>query len=170
MRQSILRLNEQKAKQAAISQSNPETSACGAGGFMKNLFPFTRKAFFCLLFFFVFYGLDRPTAEAFVVEAGDRTYLVDRTGERWDITQARSIGFDPQHFEFGIGRNAFRPLDERDWRSDTANSRPSMRIIGITGGDASQSSIRITPSARNRKTLWRRSPRSLKALDRGNGH
>ncbi len=39
---------------------------------------------------------------------------MDRTGERWDITQAVSMGFDPDRFEFGIGRNAFYPLDEND--------------------------------------------------------
>ena len=104
---------------------------------MKNFFPFRTKAFLCLSFFFVFYGLGHPTAESFVCEEGDRTYLVDRTGERWDITQARSIGFDPQGFEFGIGRNAFRPLDEKDWSHDTGNTPPSIRVIGVADGDVS---------------------------------
>jgi hypothetical protein len=45
-------------------------------------------------------------------------YLVDRHGERWDITQAKSIGFEPGRFEFGIGRNAFRPLSDNDWSHD----------------------------------------------------
>ena len=31
-------------------------------------------------------------ATATVIREGDRTYLIDRTGERWDITQAVSIG------------------------------------------------------------------------------
>ena len=71
-----------------------------------------------------------------VQEAG-RTFLVDRTGERWDIYQAVSIGFDPHHFEFGIGRHAFQALDENDWSSDFRDSGSSMRVIGVAGnGDA----------------------------------
>ena len=53
-------------------------------------------------------------ATASVVKNGDKIFLVDRTGERWDISQAVSIGFDPDHFEFGIGRHAFNPLDDEN--------------------------------------------------------
>jgi len=35
---------------------------------------------------------------SFVDQKGDKTYIVDRTGERWDITQAKSIGFKPEGF------------------------------------------------------------------------
>ena len=47
-----------------------------------------------------------------VIHDGDSTYIVDRHGERWDVTQARSIGFMPERFQHGIGRNAFTPLDD----------------------------------------------------------
>ena len=43
------------------------------------------------------------TAGAAVIETNGLTFLVDQTGERWDISQAKSIGFEPQYFEFGIG-------------------------------------------------------------------
>jgi hypothetical protein len=76
-------------------------------------------------------------AAATVVEAGNNIYLIDRTGERWDITQARSIGFDPEGFEFGIGRNAFRPLTDSDWQPDPNGRRPKMPLIGISAGDES---------------------------------
>ncbi|MFO7687986.1 MAG: hypothetical protein R6V60_18045 [Desulfobacterales bacterium] len=76
-------------------------------------------------------------AAATVVEAGNNIYLIDRTGERWDITQARSIGFDPDGFEFGIGRNAFRPLTDSDWQPDPNGRRPKMPVIGISAGDDS---------------------------------
>jgi hypothetical protein len=76
-------------------------------------------------------------AAATVVEAGNNIYLIDRTGERWDITQARSIGFDPKGFEFGIGRNAFRPLTDSDWQPDPNGRRPKMPVIGISAGDES---------------------------------
>lgn len=68
-----------------------------------------------------------------VVKQGSGTYLVDRTGERWDISQAVSIGYDPRKFEFGIGRHAFRPLDENDWASEAASSSLGMRVIGVAG-------------------------------------
>lgn len=87
---------------------------------------------------FVFFQI----AEARVEKEGNKTYLVDRTGERWDITQAVSIGFNPYKFEFGIGRNAFKPLDERDWPSGSGDDLPDMRIIGIArGGDAHAYSV-----------------------------
>ena len=76
-------------------------------------------------------------AEARVEKEGGNTYIVDRTGEQWHITQAVSIGFDPYKFEFGIGRNAFKPLDGGDWQSGSGDDPANMRIIGIAGdGDA----------------------------------
>ena len=72
-----------------------------------------------------------PNAAAAVVKQGQKTFLVDRTGEWWDISQAVSIGFDPNRFEFGIGRNAFKPLDEGDWQSNSDNSPSNLRIIGV---------------------------------------
>jgi hypothetical protein len=77
-------------------------------------------------------------AAADVIEDNGRTYLVDQTGERWDITQARTIGFEPRHFQFGIGRNAFRPLDESDWPPGVEDSPAHLRVIGVTDGDEAQ--------------------------------
>ncbi len=81
--------------------------------------------------------------EATVIKEGDKTYLVDQTGEHWNITQAVSIGFDPNQFEFGIGRYAFQPLDDSNW--DNGSEQPSfgMRIIGVAGnGDAHAYSVK----------------------------
>jgi hypothetical protein len=74
-------------------------------------------------------------AGADVIEDNGHTYLIDRTGERWDITQARSIGFEPRYFEFGIGRHAFRPLNDSDWSSGVDNKRANFRVIGVADGD-----------------------------------
>jgi hypothetical protein len=74
------------------------------------------------------------TAGAGIIETNGRTFLVDQNGERWDITQARSIGFDPRHFEFGIGRNAFRPLGESDWLVDSWKDAFDFRVIGVADG------------------------------------
>lgn len=75
--------------------------------------------------------LIASTATAAVVEEGDKTYLVDQTGERWDISQAVSIGYDPFGFEFGIGRHAFQPLGDGDWGYNDKTAPPGMRIIGV---------------------------------------
>lgn len=75
------------------------------------------------------------TATAKVIEDNDQTYLIDQTGERWDITQAVSIGFEPRYFEFGIGRNAFRPLSDSDWSNGEDNNIPNFRVIGVADGD-----------------------------------
>lgn len=66
-----------------------------------------------------------------VIRQNDRVFIVDRTGERWGVTQAVSIGFDPRGFQFGIGRNAIRPLDASSLAKSHANLRPSERVIGI---------------------------------------
>ncbi|MBW2431834.1 MAG: hypothetical protein JRF56_23000, partial [Deltaproteobacteria bacterium] len=46
------------------------------------------------------------------IEENGKSYIVDLHGERWEVTQAKSIGFDPARFRHGIGRNAFTPLDD----------------------------------------------------------
>jgi hypothetical protein len=58
-----------------------------------------------LIFVAPFYGTIFAGEEVQII-------IVNRTGERWDISQAVSIGFDPKKFEFGIGRHAFHPLKE----------------------------------------------------------
>jgi hypothetical protein len=86
-----------------------------------------------LLVVFLLLTFLTPYAEARVVKDGDKIYLVDRTGERWDITQAVSIGFDPNRFEFGIGRLAFNPLDETHWDSNPKTHNSTTRVIGVVG-------------------------------------
>lgn len=67
------------------------------------------------------------------VREGAKVFIVDQTGERWDITQAVSIGFDPRYFEFGIGRNAFNPLDESNWATTPVEKHSRMLVIGVAG-------------------------------------
>ncbi len=69
-----------------------------------------------------------------VIHDGNRTYIVDRHGERWDVTQARSIGFMPERFQHGIGRNAFTPLDDTDLKDKHSGVSKSLRVIGIFDG------------------------------------
>ena len=69
-----------------------------------------------------------------VIHDGDSTYIVDRHGERWDVTQARSIGFMPERFQHGIGRNAFTPLDDSSLKDQSSKVSKSLRVIGISDG------------------------------------
>jgi hypothetical protein len=70
-----------------------------------------------------------------VVTEGGKVYIVDRTGERWDVTQAESLGFKPEKFQYGLGRDAFKTLDDSLLTSDSGGVRPDLRIIGISEGD-----------------------------------
>lgn len=92
-----------------------------------------------LLFFIallpLFFAIGSPGgAFSKVIHDGDRTYIVDRHGERWDVTQARSIGFLPERFQHGIGRNAFTPLDDTDLKDKQSEVSKSLRVIGISDG------------------------------------
>ncbi len=69
-----------------------------------------------------------------VIEENGNTYIVDRHGERWDVTQAVSIGFEPHRFQHGIGRDAFTPLDDSQFSRDNAGVRRDERVIGIAEG------------------------------------
>jgi hypothetical protein len=69
-----------------------------------------------------------------IVKEDSRIWLVDRTGERWDITQAVSLGFEPGGFQFGIGRNAIRPLDDNSLRSGEGDIHVGTRVIGVRNG------------------------------------
>jgi len=46
------------------------------------------------------------------MEEKGKSYIVDLHDEHWDVTQAKSIGFDPERFRHGIGRDAFTTLDD----------------------------------------------------------
>ncbi|MBW2266586.1 MAG: DUF3179 domain-containing protein [Deltaproteobacteria bacterium] len=93
------------------------------------------KAFsFFILFLCLAYFITSGTAFSSVLREADKIYIVDQTGERWDVTQAKSIGFDPHRFQYGIGREAFTPLDESYLSDDTFFVSRSLRVIGVTGG------------------------------------
>lgn len=95
-----------------------------------------------LLSVFMYLILLASSAAAAVVKEGDKTYIVDRTGERWNISQSVSIGYDPNKFEFGIGRHAFQTLDDSHWNPKSEHTSSGMRIIGVVGnGDAHAYSV-----------------------------
>jgi hypothetical protein len=94
-----------------------------------------KKAFSTFMFFLcIAYSMTSGTAFSFVLREADKTYIVDQTGERWDVTQAKKLGFDPHGFQYGIGRNAFTPLDDSYLDDDTFIVSKSLRDIVVTGG------------------------------------
>ena len=100
------------------------------------------RLFKALLGAFLALGFLVPHAASAVLKEDGQTFLVDRTGECWDITQAVSIGFDPDYFEFGLGRHAFDPLDDTHWQSSSKQNASGMRVIGVVGkGDAHAYSV-----------------------------
>ncbi len=69
-----------------------------------------------------------------VVREGQSVFIVDRTGERWDVTQAATLGFDPYGFQYGIGRDAIRPLDDSRLADGKAELDADTRVIGARNG------------------------------------
>lgn len=69
---------------------------------------------------------------AAVHEEDGKTFIVDQKGERWEITQALSLGFRPGGFQFGIGRDAIRPLDDQHLRTEDTTLPGQSRVIGIS--------------------------------------
>ena len=96
------------------------------------------KTFYVYMFILALalFGVIGSLAGAFskVIHDGDSTYIVDRHGERWDVTQARSIGFMPERFQHGIGRNAFTPLDDSSLKDQSPTVSKSLLVIGISDG------------------------------------
>ncbi len=72
------------------------------------------------------------TALSQVSKEGGKIYITDRTGERWEVTQAASIGFKPERFQYGMGKNAFVPLDDSLLTDNISDVPQSLRIIGVS--------------------------------------
>lgn len=70
-----------------------------------------------------------------VMREGGKTYIVDQRGERWDVTQAATLGFSPEGFQFGIGRNAFTPLTDSGVRKEGRELPGNLRVIGVAQGE-----------------------------------
>lgn len=76
--------------------------------------------------------VDAPFAQATpVFRENGKVFIEDQRGERWDVTQAESLGFDPLGFQYGIGRNAFTPLDDSRIRKGGERIPEWTRVIGV---------------------------------------
>lgn len=101
---------------------------------LHDQFKVTQVVLTILVILGAFYQAAQSSPQPQVIIEGTKTFIVDRTGERWDITQARSLGYQPEHFEFGLGRHAFTPLDDSLLREPPAVLPPDLRIIGTADG------------------------------------
>ena len=86
----------------------------------------------------VLYLSTHQIGSSAVLREAEKVYIVDRTGERWDVTQAVSLGFNPEGFQFGLGRNAFTTLDDSFLTNDTSNISENARVIGVTDGSTAK--------------------------------
>jgi len=86
------------------------------------------------LAFAVMADLDWARA-ASVIREGGKTAIRDRRGEWWDVTQAETLGFDPEGFQYGIGRNAFTPLTDARVREEENRLPGHLRVIGVVQGE-----------------------------------
>lgn len=91
-----------------------------------------------ILIVFLFVGGFVLSAHGLVRTDGNRVVIIDRWGEHWDVTQARSIGFKPERFQYGIGRNAFETLDDTHLSAPGTDVSKRLRVIGVREGDQAQ--------------------------------
>ena len=99
----------------------------------------TLKKLISFLFVLCFAFLMTPfIAFSIAIREADKVFILDRTGERWDVTQAESLGFKANEFQYGIGRNAFSTLDDSHLRGKSPALFPNLRIIGIADGSQAQ--------------------------------
>lgn len=78
----------------------------------------------------------------------EKIYITDRTGKSWEVTHAvREYGFRTNNFQYGLGPNAIRPLNNPEMISRGEPGYPSDNsseaIIGVSvNGDARAYPIR----------------------------
>ena len=78
------------------------------------------------------YGPDPHGALA----PAERIHITDRHGERFDITHAvERYGMDRWGFEFGIGKNTIRPLNQPRMLSEVDPGYPSSGSVWNRGPD-----------------------------------
>ncbi len=71
------------------------------------------------------------TAQGRVQQAGGKVFITDRTGVSWEVTQARTLGFKPERFQYGIGKFAFTPLDDTQVKVSANRILDNNRVIGV---------------------------------------
>ncbi|MCP3901125.1 MAG: DUF3179 domain-containing protein [Desulfobacteraceae bacterium] len=70
-------------------------------------------------------------AQAFVQYKDNKTFIIDQLGDKFDVTQAKALGFKPEKFQYGIGKTAFIPLDDSHIKKQPDLPSTNPRVIGI---------------------------------------
>ena len=105
-----------------------------------------RFAIYIFMIFFSILFISSVAISAWVIEREGKTYIRDRTGEFWDVTQAKELGFKPDLFQYGIGKNAFRPLDDSYLIDGSDSNIRNQRVIGVA--DDSEAKAYSVPKLR----------------------
>jgi hypothetical protein len=87
-----------------------------------------------LMSLFMSFSETYSKAISIVIDGQGNTYIVDRAGERWDVTQAGSIGFRTDRFQYGIGRNIISPLNNSHLSVGTYGVPEDLLVIGVEAG------------------------------------
>ena len=66
-----------------------------------------------------------------VLRNDGKVIIIDRTGYEWNVTQAVELGFKPDEFQFGIGKDAFDTLDDDDLGGNRNSLKERSRVIGV---------------------------------------
>ena len=93
-----------------------------------------RQLIYIVIFLGVALIFASISSSAFVLRKGGNIYITDQKGERWYVTRAKTLGFRSEWFQYGIGRNAFTPLDDAYLSEGSSSSFQNPRVIGIVDG------------------------------------
>jgi hypothetical protein len=89
---------------------------------------------------------DVPEQENEENKDGEKIFIVDRTGKRWDVTHAvRKYGFEPDKFEYGLGPNAIPPILSPQMLSSGEEGYPSDNESFIVMGVSLKGHTRAYP-------------------------
>ncbi len=84
------------------------------------------------------FGLSPPGPAAVVKDDGT-TFIVDRTGKRWDVGHSSQYGFKASKYQFGLGPNAIRPIMLPTMLTPGQPGYPhdddNFRVMGVVLGD-----------------------------------
>jgi hypothetical protein len=110
----------------------------------------THRSKFIVFFFIVLISMlsacnsDNPIDSSLptppVETDGDKIFIVDEEGKRWEVTDAvRQFGFQADKFQFGLGGFAIRPINNPRYLAPGDPGYPSPNssqlVIGTKNGD-----------------------------------
>lgn len=70
-----------------------------------------------------------------ITKDGQQVFIVDRTGKRWDVTHAQQkYGMRAENFEFGLGPDAIRPINNPRMLSPGDPNYPASNLTFLVLG------------------------------------